>query len=133
MIGSSLADQKLDIFGHGIGLAQLAVALGGAVATGGLYALSHHRRATNKFFTSLLAISKNKLSGINYSVLPRDSTTSGVYQHSISKLNLRDASKSVALVGENRSGKTIFLCDAILNSMFPWWYRYAFPPRVGCS
>ena len=124
-----MADQKFDFFGHGIGLAQLAVVLGGAVATGGLYALRHHRRATNKFFTSLLAISKNNLSGINYSVLPRDFMTSGVQKHSISKLNLRDALKSVALVGENRSGKTIFLCDTILNSMFPWWYRYVFPPR----
>ena len=104
-----MADQKFDFFGHGIGLAQLAVALGGAIAIGGLYALSHRRRVTNKFFTSLLAISKNNLSGINYSVLPRDFMTSGVQKHSISKLNLRDALKSVALVGENRSGKTIFL------------------------
>jgi hypothetical protein len=125
-----LADPKFDILGHGIGLAQLAVAVGGAVATGGLYAISHHRRATNKFFTSLLATSEDNLSKINYSVLPRDFVASGVHKHSISKLNLRDSSKSVAFVGDNRSGKTIFVCDTILNSMFPWWYRYVFPPRV---
>ena len=35
----------------------------------------------------------------------------------------------MALVGDNRSGKTIFLCDTVLNSMFPWWYRFFLAPR----
>ena len=42
---------------------------------------------------------------------------------------MRDAFTSVALKGDNRSGKTIFLANTILNDMFPWWYRYFFPPR----
>lgn len=36
---------------------------------------------------------------------------------------------TVAWIGANRSGKTIFLSNVILNEMFPWWYRYVFPPR----
>lgn len=102
--------------------------LGSLVAGGGLYAVKHHQRATNKFFRSLLTTSEDELSKINYSVLPRSHLTVGVEKDS-KRLNLRDAFKSVALVGDNRSGKTIFLCNAILNDMFPWWYRYVFPPR----
>jgi hypothetical protein len=55
--------------------------------------------------------------------------TVGIDKQPIHKLNLRDAFKSVALVGDNRSGKTIFLANSILNDMFSWWYRYVFPPR----
>jgi hypothetical protein len=127
--------KKFDLFGHGIGLAQLAVGvigLGAVVAGGGLYVVKHHQRATNKFFNSLLATSEDKLSRIRYSVLPRGNMTVGVRNDPITKLNLRDAFKSVALVGDNRSGKTIFLSNTILNDLFPlfpWWYRYVFPPR----
>ena len=119
---------KFDIFGHGIGLAVGVIGLGTLVAGGGLYAVKHHQRATSKFFNSLLAISENKLSNIP-SVLSRGQMTVGVDKQPISKLNLHDAYKSVALIGANRSGKTIFLSNAILNDMFPWWYRYCFPPR----
>eukprot|EP01039_Chlorochromonas_danica_P011534 gene11534-12911_t len=131
-IGAPWTDQKFDIFGHGIGLAQLAVGvvgLGAVVAGGGLYAVKHHQRATSKFFNSLLATSENKLSKIRYSVLPRGQMTVGIEKEPIKRLNLRDAFKSVALVGDNRSGKTIFLSNTILNDLFPWWYRYVFPPR----
>jgi len=125
-------DEKFDFFGHGIGLAQLAVevlGLSAVVAGGGLYAVKHHQRATNKFFNSLLTASDNKLSKINYSVLPRGDLHVGIDREPIKRLNLRGAFKSVALVGDNRSGKTIFLSHTVLNDMFPWWYRYFFPPR----
>ena len=55
--------------------------------------------------------------------------TVGVDKQPIQKLNLYGAHKSVALIGANRSGKTIFLSNTILNDMVPWWYRYVFPPR----
>eukprot|EP01038_Epipyxis_sp_PR26KG_P019890 gene19890-28159_t len=128
----NIFDEKFDIFGHGIGLAQLAVGvigLGTLVAGGGLYAVKHHQRATSKFFNSLLATSEDELSKIRYSVLPRGQMTVGIEKVPIKRLNLREAFKSVALVGDNRSGKTIFLANTILNDMFPWWYRYVFPPR----
>ncbi len=128
----NIFDEKFDIFGHGIGLAQLAVGvlgLGTLVAGGRLYAVKHHQRATSKFFSSLLTTSENKLSKIRYSVLPRGHMAVGIEKEPIKRLNLRDAFKSVALVGDNRSGKTIFLANSILNDLFPWWYRYVFPPR----
>lgn len=128
---SGVLDAKFDLFGHGIGLAQLAVGvigLGTVIAGGGLYAVKHHQRATSKFFNSLLAISENKLSNIP-SVLSRGPMTVGVDKQPMHKLKLHGAYKSVALVGAIRSGKTIFLSNAILNDMFPWWYRYCFPPR----
>ena len=128
----NIFDSKFDLFGHGIGLAQLVVGvlgLGTLVAGGGLYAVRHHQRATSKFFNSLLTTSENKLSKIDYSVLPRGHMAVGVGKEPIKRLNLRDAFKSVALIGDNRSGKTIFLANSILNDMFPWWYRYVFPPR----
>eukprot|EP01039_Chlorochromonas_danica_P005198 gene5198-5723_t len=130
--GFAWNDEKFDFFGHGVGLAQLAVGvlgLSAVVAGGGLYAVKHHQRATNKFFQSLLTASDNKLSKINYSVLPRGDLHVGIDREPIKRLNLRGAFKSVALVGNHRSGKTIFLCNTVLNDMFPWWYRYFFPPR----
>ena len=105
------------------------VGLGSLVAGGGLYAVKHHQRATNKFFKSLLATSKHKLSKIDYSVLPRGNMYVGIDKEPLKKLNLHNAFKSVALIGDNRSGKTIFLCNTVLNDLFPWWYRYCLPPR----
>jgi hypothetical protein len=128
---SGVLDVKFDVFGHGFGLAQLAVGvigLGTVIAGGGLYAVKHHQRATSKFFKSLLVTSENKLSNIP-SVLSRGQMTVGVDKQPIHKLNLHGAYKSVALIGANRSGKTVFLSNSILNDMFPWWYRYCFPPR----
>jgi hypothetical protein len=124
---------KFEIFGHGIGVAQLAVGvigcLGSLVAGGGFYAVKHHQRATNKFFKSLLTTSKSKLSKIDYLILARGPMHVGINNEPITRLNLREAFKSVALVGDNRSGKTIFLCSTVLNDLFPWWYRYFSPPR----
>jgi len=105
------------------------IGLGTVIAGGGLYAVKHHQRATSKFFNSLLTTSKNKLSNIP-SILPRGQMTSmGIDNQPLHKLDLQNAYKSFALIGPNRSGKTIFLSNAILNEMFPWWYRYFFPPR----
>jgi hypothetical protein len=64
---SGVLDAKFDLFGHGIGLAQLAVGVIGLGTVIGLYAVKHHQRATSKFFNSLLATSENKLSKIRYS------------------------------------------------------------------
>ena len=105
------------------------IGLGSLVAGSGLYAVKYHQRATNKFFKSLLSICKDKLSKIDYTVLPRGNMLAGVAKKPIKRLNLGDSIRSVALKGENRSGKTIFLSNFILNDMFPWWYRYFFPPR----
>lgn len=105
------------------------VGLGSLVAGGGLYAVKRNQRATNKFFQSLLDTSKNKLSKIDYSVLLRGHMHVGISKEPIKRLNLHSASKAVALIGDNRSGKTIFLSNTILHDMFPWWYRYFFPPR----
>lgn len=132
LFGIPLTDQKADLFGHGIGLAQLAVGvigLGAVVVGSGFYAMKHHQRATNKFFRSLLTTSEEELSKIDYSVLPRGSMRVGISNEPIKRLNLQSSFKSVALIGDNRSGKTIFLSNTILNDLFPWWYRYVFPPR----
>lgn len=101
----------------------------GSLAGGGMYILKRHQRATDKFFHSLLSTSKSELSKINYSVFPRSQLHVGIDKVPVTKLNLHSAFKSVALVGDNRSGKTIFLSDTVLNDMFPWSSRYFFPPR----
>eukprot|EP01040_Poterioochromonas_malhamensis_P017230 gene17230-19749_t len=103
---SGVLDAKFDVFGHGIELAQLAVGvigLGTVIAGGGFYSVNHHQRATSKFFNSLLTTSENKLSKIDYSVLPRGQMTVGIEKEPIKRLNLRGAHKSVVLVGANRS------------------------------
>lgn len=123
--------QNFDFFGNGIGLAQLGVAvLGlGTVAASGLF-VKYHQRATKKYYRSLFSKAKHEMSNI-YSVLTRDHLVGGINKAPMKSLNL-DAVKyvpnSVALVGDNRSGKTVFLSNTIVN-MFPWWYRYIFPPR----
>jgi hypothetical protein len=38
----------------------------------------------------------------------------------VKHLNLFAAGKSVALIGDNRSGKTTFIAHHILYEMFPW-------------
>lgn len=102
--------------------------LGSLVGGGRLYAAKHHQRETNKFFQSLLTTSEYNLAF--RSVLPRDPMTVGVGRDPMKKLNmLRDVDTSVALVGDYRSGKTIFLSNTILSDLGPWWYRYVFPPR----
>jgi hypothetical protein len=116
---------KFDIFRHKIELTNFVIGLG---LMGGLYAVKH-QRATTKFFKSLLCISESKLSKIHYSILARGPMHVGINNEPITRLNLRQAFKSVALVGDNRSGKTIFLCHTILNDLYPWWYRFFCPTR----
>ncbi len=94
-----------------------------------LYAVKRHQRGTSKFTESLLSVSDEALSKLKYSVLQRGVMTVGVKKDPITKLNLRDCVRPVALVGENRSGKTVFLSNTICTQMFPWWYQYVFPPR----
>jgi hypothetical protein len=117
----------INLVGHGAHL--YAIAAG--TTAGGLWYLKkkYHQRATNKFFHSLLSTSKSELSKINYSVLSRRQFFVGTHKVPAMRLNLHAELKSVALVGDNRCGKTIFLSNFILNDMFPWWYRYFFPPR----
>lgn len=116
-VSDSFALGSFDLFGHGIGMAQLVVGvlgLGTVIAGGGLYAARQHHKATGKFFNSLLVTSENKLSKIRYSVLTRGAMKVGIGKEQVSHLNLNSAHRSVALVGVNRSGKTTFLAHTIL-------------------
>ena len=47
----------------------------------------------------------------------------------LKSFNIHNAYRSVAILGDNRSGKTIFLSDTLLNDVFPWWSRILYPPR----
>jgi hypothetical protein len=81
--------------------------------------LKYRQRATNKFLTSLLSTSSDRLSKIPV-YYPR---------HSTEQLNIFNATKSIAILGDNRSGKTVYLSYNILHRMFPFWYRLFIPPR----
>jgi hypothetical protein len=111
-------DQK---FGHGIGLAQLAVGmigLGAVAAGGGLYVARYHQRATSKFVNSLVSMSRMELAEVGTSILPRGHMTIGIMKEPMKKLNLRDAFRAVALIGDHRSGKTVFLSHVISTTWF---------------
>jgi hypothetical protein len=102
-------------------MAQLAVGvlgLSAQVASGGFYAVKHHQRATNTFFNSPLIASDDKLSKINYPVVIYCTLNVGIDREPIKRLNLRGAFKSVALIGDNNSGKTIFLFNTLFVSLF---------------
>lgn len=103
----------------------------GAVVGGGLVdRRNHNQRTTTKFFQSLVIVSQDELSKINYSALPREAMHSRGNQAPIQRLDVNDpAYNVVAFVGERRSGKTIFLANSILYDMFPWWFRVVCPPR----
>eukprot|EP01035_Chromulina_nebulosa_P002619 gene2619-3561_t len=119
-------DGTRDIFGNGIGVSQLAV---GVIGLGlvGLFAVKYHQRATNKFFSSLLTTSNRKLSRIyKSSYLLRGPMFAKNGKAPINSLDLRDAFKAVAVIGANRSGKTVFISNYILEDMFPWWFRTRF-------
>jgi hypothetical protein len=123
-------DRKFVIFGFDGGLAQLAVfGLRSLVVGRGIYSLRRQQVTTNKFLNSLLDTSMNKLSKLNYSVMKRGKMYVGIDQKPITNLNLRDFDRSVALIGDNRSGITKFLANHILFEMFPWWFSSFFPPR----
>ena len=115
---------------NGIGLSQLMVGvagLGGSLLLAKI-SYSRHQRATNKFLTSLLSVSNGQMSKIR-GYHPRGGVvTQG--EAVAKQLNLFDTNTSVALIGDNRSGKTTFIAHHnILYEMFPWWYRTIFPPR----
>lgn len=114
-------------------MAQLAVgvaALGSVVVVGGIYARMYYQRASQKFLRSLFTISKQNLKGIEAKVLERGPLYLDVLKkHPQTNLDMQHAKAAVALIGDNRSGKTTFLCNTILYEMFPWWYRLFFPPR----
>ena len=90
----------------------------GLVGGAGLFAVKYHQRTTNKFFSSLLTVSNDELSKIKYSYLSRGSMSVGVDKTPINDLALRDSFKALAVIGANRSGKTTFICNYILNGMF---------------
>ena len=110
-----------DSFALGINIAQLAVGVAGLAFVGlfSITALQYRQRATNKFLSSLLSLSKFNVSKID-TYYPR---------HSTEKLNIIGAYRSVAIIGDNRSGKTTLISHSILHEMFPWWSRFFFPPR----
>ena len=79
----------------------------------------HRQRATNKFLTSLLSTSSIKLSGIR-----------GYYpRHGAEHFDIFGANRSIAVVGSNRSGTSVFVSHNILYGMFPFWHRLFCPPR----
>ena len=102
---------------NGIGAAQLVV---GVIALGRvcLLAVKYHQRATNKFFSSLLTTSNMKLSRIKkLSYLLRGPMFAGNDVVPINSLGLRDSHNAVAVIGANRSGKTVFISNYTLNDM----------------
>ena len=50
-------------------------------------------------------------------------------RHSTEQLNILEAYRSIAIIGDNRSGKTTLISRSILYDMFPWWSRLFLPPR----
>lgn len=84
------------------------------------------QRTTTKFFNSLNKAYVNNLFKVNYTVLPRD--TVGIDKHS-ETLDLLRAKKAVILIGDNRSGKTSFICNNAINEFYPWWFSFICPPR----
>jgi hypothetical protein len=112
-----------EIFGSGNGI-PLAVAVVGLGLV--FISLKNHRRTTNKFFSSLLTASRDRLSKIdtgtgNNFYLSRGPMFFGVRAESTPfyDLALRDSYKALAVIGANRSGKTIFISNYILYGMFP--------------
>lgn len=85
----------------------LVVALGAA---------KYRQTPATKFFQPFVFTLTN-LSKVDYSVLPR-----------VNKLDVLHSSKAIALVGERRSGASIFLSDSLLNNV-PWWCRIFVPLR----
>lgn len=73
-----------------------------------------------KVLQSLLSYCKLALAKNGHKVLARDS---------LPELDVVNASKAVILVGDRRSGKSVFLADNIANKMYPWWHRLFFPVR----
>ncbi len=126
---SGLLGAKLDVLGHGIGLAQLVVGvIGLGTVVGGRFYMKRNQRETRKFVNSLLEASIKKVENMK-PILTRGPMTEGADEKPFYKLNLSNAFKSVALIGPSRSGKTVFLCNTILKEMYPWWNRYIFPSR----
>ena len=69
--------------------------------------------------TSLLFTSSIKLSRIRR-YYPR---------HGAEQLDIFGADTSIAIVGANRSGISVFVSHNILYDMFPFWHRLFCPPR----
>ena len=114
---------KFYVFGHGIGIAQLFVGLLGLgiVGISGARAVSHfHQRTTNKFLSSLFSVSRVNVS--QHKFLKREAIANN------GKNNF-DSTKSIALIGDHRCGKTVFLSQYIIKSWFPWYRRFLSPPR----
>lgn len=114
---------KFDVFGNGIGIAQLFVGMlsvGVVGITGARVALQFHQRTTNKCLSSLFSVSSVNVS--KHKLLKRESIINN-------GKNSFDSYKSIALIGDNRCGKTVFLSQYIMKSWFPWYRRLLFPPR----
>ena len=90
---------------------------------------------TKKYFSNLNYTVAGKLSKINFEHLPREQPTNCRYgidnmltgQHG--KIDLLRADRAIALVGDRRSGKSIYIADHFMKPMgsTPWWYHYMFP------
>mmetsp|Transcript_12845 Transcript_12845/g.17623 ORF Transcript_12845/g.17623 Transcript_12845/m.17623 type:complete len:342 (+) Transcript_12845:98-1123(+) len=126
---ADMSSKAKNVFGNGDEVSQIAVGVVGMGLLGGFYAVKYYQRRTNKFFSSLLQVSSSKLSKIRFSYLLRGPIFVGIDNTPIKSLALMDSFRALAVIGANRTGKTIFISNYILNDMFPWWYRFFFPPR----
>jgi hypothetical protein len=77
---------------------------------------------------SLIPNCRNEMSKFAYNYLARADIKIGEQKDVMKRLDTHNSFNSVALKGEHRTGKTI-LISQYLNSLFPWWYHFCFPPR----
>lgn len=112
--------------GQAVGLYSLAVGTICMIAI-------RRARAKTRILHSLLPKSGMKLSWLNYEVMPRDPllrfAEKGRPPICTQRLDLYNADLPVVLVGDCRSGKTVYLANAIRNELYPWWRRFIFPYR----
>ena len=99
----------------------------GLVGGAGLFAVKYHQPTTNKSFSSLLTASNDKLSKIKYSYLSRGPIFDWVDSTPINNIALRDSFKAVAVIGANRSGKTVFISNYILTEIVSMVVPFSFP------
>lgn len=100
---------------------EIGISLVGLALVGYFAAKSYHQRKKNVFFpsASLLTLRHN----LTNMYLSRGPIFVGTSNTPIKSL---DSLKAFAIVGANRSGKTVFISNYILS---PWLFRFFCPPR----
>lgn len=108
---------------------QLIVGIVGLGLVTMVYTIRKKQRATTEFFSSLFTTASDKLSKTKYAYFARGPVYFGNQPQPHTYLSLKTTYKSLVIVSENRSGKTVYICNNILNRLYPWYTRYFFPPR----